>query len=89
MFGRARSRDTATPASHDFASGAMRAFLDARDVVGPAPSAVVGAIGLYHYPFSSENPLLALIRLERSLVYGVFAYTYANTVVSTITAKSV
>ena len=55
----------------------MRDVLEARGVVSLAVSAVVGAIGLYHYPFPSENPVLALIRLERPLVYGVFAYTYA------------
>ena len=42
--------------------GVMRAVLDVR--------AVVGATGLYLYPFPSENPALALIRLKRSLVDG-------------------
>jgi hypothetical protein len=55
----------------------MRALLDHRAVVSLAVSAVAGGVGLHVYPFPGDHAVLALIRLERPLVYAGFAYTYA------------
>lgn len=55
----------------------MSAFLEQRGLVSVAVSAVVGAVGLHRYPFPGQDPVLALLQLERPLVYAVFAYTYA------------
>lgn len=55
----------------------MRAVLDSRTVLTVAVSAIAGAVGLHVYPFPADNVVLALVRLERPLVYAGFAYTYA------------
>src|SRR4051812_24696673 len=55
----------------------MRAVLEHRAIVSLAASAVAGAAGLHGYPFPSDHPVLALIRLERPLVFAGFTYSYA------------
>src|SRR4051794_29993789 len=55
----------------------MRGLIEYRVVLSLAVSAVTGAVGLHVYPFPSDHVVLALVRLERPLVYAGFAYTYA------------
>jgi hypothetical protein len=55
----------------------MRTVLEHRAVVILAASAIVGAAGLHVYPFPADHAVLALVRLERPLVFAGFAYTYA------------
>src|SRR5215210_5293028 len=55
----------------------MRGLVEYRVVLSLAVSALTGAVGLHAYPFPSDQVVLALIRLERPLVYAGFAYTYA------------
>ncbi|MEO7272984.1 MAG: hypothetical protein ABIX28_09580 [Vicinamibacterales bacterium] len=55
----------------------MRGLIEYRVVLSLAVSAVAGAVGLHVYPFPSDHVVLALVRLERPLVYAGFAYTYA------------
>jgi hypothetical protein len=55
----------------------MRFLVEYRIVLSLAASAIGGAVGLHTCPFPAENVILALVRLERPLVYAGFAYTYA------------
>src|SRR3954454_18424579 len=60
----------------------MRGLIEYRVVLSLAVSAVRGAVGLHAYPFPSDHVVLALVRLERPIVYAGFAYTYATLWVS-------
>ncbi|HKV99993.1 MAG TPA: type IV secretion system DNA-binding domain-containing protein [Vicinamibacterales bacterium] len=55
----------------------MGRVVEYRVVLSLAVSVIGGAAGLHVYPFPAEDAILALVRLERPLVYAGFAYTYA------------
>jgi hypothetical protein len=55
----------------------MRRLTEYRVVLSLAVSAVAGAVGLHVCPFPGDHVILALVRLERPLIYAGFAYTYA------------
>jgi len=55
----------------------MRMLSEYRTVLSLGVSAIAGALGLHAYPFPANRVILALLRLERPLVYAGFVYTYA------------
>jgi hypothetical protein len=48
-----------------------------RSVLALAASVVSGTLGLRTYPFPVDNAVLALVHLERPLLYAGFTYAYA------------
>ena len=56
----------------------MQAIVRARVLVGMLVATGVGAWGLHTYPVQTDNPFLALIRLERPFVFQVLTYGYAT-----------
>ena len=56
----------------------LRAILAARVVLAMAVAACIGAWGLHRYPVLRDDPFLALIQLERPLVYDVLTYGYTT-----------
>src|SRR5882762_9895230 len=56
----------------------LRALLGARVVLAMAAAACIGVWGLLMYPVQSDDPFLALIQLQRPLVYDVLTYGYAT-----------
>ena len=56
----------------------LRAILGARVVLAMAVAACIGVWGLHTYPVQRDDPFLALIQLERPLMYDVLTYGYAT-----------
>src|SRR5438105_15080371 len=56
----------------------LRAILGARVVLAMAVAACIGVWGLQRYPVQRDDPFLALIQLERPLVYDVLTYGYTT-----------
>ena len=48
-----------------------------RAVLSLGVSAIGGTLGLHTYPFPGDHAVLALVHLERPLLYAGFTYTYA------------
>src|SRR6266851_597957 len=55
----------------------MHRMHEYRVVLSLGVSAIGGTLGLHACPFPADHVILALVRLERPLVYAGFAYTYA------------
>ena len=55
----------------------MRRVGEYRSVLALSVSALGGTLGLRAYPFPADNAVVALIHLERPLLYGSFTYAYA------------
>jgi len=56
----------------------LQAILGMRVLLSASVAACVGVWGLHAYPPRPDDPFLALIRLERPLVFGVLMYGYAT-----------
>src|SRR5512138_2153637 len=54
------------------------AILEARVLIAMLIAAGVGTWGLHAYPVRPDNAFLALIRLERPLMFDVLSYGYAT-----------
>jgi hypothetical protein len=56
----------------------MQTLIEWRAVLILGTTAIVGAVGLYLWPFPIDNPLLGLISVIRPGLYAGFTYTYAT-----------
>ena len=56
----------------------IRGILEARALIAMLISAVVGGYGLHAYPMHADDPFLALIQLQKPLVFEVLTYGYAT-----------
>src|SRR5258708_22536395 len=56
----------------------LRAILGVRVVLAMAVAACIGVWGLHLSPVQRDDPFLALIQLQRPLVYDVLTYGYAT-----------
>ena len=55
----------------------MHGVTEYRTVLSLSVSAIAGTVGLHAYPFPADHAILALVHVERPLVYAGFTYTYA------------
>src|SRR4051812_3060721 len=55
----------------------MPRITDYRTVLSLTVSAIGGTVGLRAYPFPADHPILALVHLQRPVLYAGFTYTYA------------
>ena len=56
----------------------LRRILEARTVIALAMAAAIGGWGLDVYPVQFDNPFLALIALEKPVVFQVLTYGYST-----------
>src|SRR5262245_25513703 len=56
----------------------LRAILGVRVLFSATVAACVGVWGLHAYPPHPDDPFLALIRVERPIVFDVLMYGYAT-----------
>ena len=55
----------------------MRALVESRVLVAFVVSAAVGTWGVLRFPVPADNAFLALIQVEKPVVFAAFAYAYA------------
>src|SRR5581483_10558477 len=56
----------------------MRAALDYRASITLAFTAVVGTVGLHHWPFPADNVFLAVVEAQKPWLFSGLAYLYAT-----------